>query len=433
MSYSPVDVVGVSAWGRDVGAVTRDPYTDFYVFEYEDSWLSNGVELAPLHMPRRKGTFVFPELPPETFHRLPAMLADALPDRFGNFLVNAWMATQGISESKITPLDRLAYASDRAMGALTFRPPAGPSANDISTVQLADLVTAARAQISGNLRDTGDVHRALAELITVGSSAGGARAKAVLAFNPSTGQMLSGQLAAPEGYEQWLIKFDGVGDPQEQHDPLVSSQQYCRVEYAYYLMATNAGITMSPSMLWPEGPRMHFMTRRFDRGSRGERIHSQTLCALAHLDYNARRTHAYETYFLTAQQLGLDANDMSQIFRRAAFNVMSVNRDDHAKNFSFLLPEDGNWQLAPAYDLTHSNWGGSWTQTQQMSVTGNFAGISLDDFRLMGDRLGVPDIERTLSQVAASIAQWRDFAAIAKVDRPTTDKIAADLEELRPA
>jgi serine/threonine-protein kinase HipA len=430
MSYSPVDVVGVSAWGRDVGAVTLDPYTNFYVFEYEDSWLSDGVELAPLHMPRRRGTYVFPELPPETFHRLPAMLADALPDRFGNYLVDAWMATQGVSASRITPLDRLAYASDRAMGALTFRPPAGPSASDISSVQLADLVTAARAQITGNLKDTEDVHRALAELITVGSSAGGARAKAVLAFNPATGQMLSGQLDAPEGYEPWLIKFDGVGDPQEQRDPLVSSQQYCRVEYAYYLMATNAGIEMSESMLWPEGPRMHFMTRRFDRGARGERIHSQTLCALAHLDYNARRTHAYETYFLTARQLGLGPDEMSQIFRRAVFNVMGVNRDDHAKNFSFLLPEHGRWQLAPAYDVTHSNWGGSWTQAQQMSVSGNFTDITLDDFRLMGDRLEVPGIERTLNDVAQSIAQWRDFADEAMVDQATTDKIAVDLDEL---
>jgi serine/threonine-protein kinase HipA len=244
--------------------------------------------------------------------------------------------------------------------------------------------------------------------------------------------MLSGQLEAPEGYEQWLIKFDGVGDPQEQQDPLVSSQQYCRVEFAYYLMATNAGVAMSESMLWPEGPRMHFMTRRFDRGSMGERIHSQTLCALAHLDYNARRTHAYETYFLTARQLGLGAESMAQIFRRAVFNVMGVNRDDHAKNFSFLLPESGNWQLAPAYDVTHANWGASWTQTQQMSVNGRFVDVTLDDFRSMGDRLEVPDIERTLSEVAASISQWRDFAATAMVDQATTDKIAADLDELRP-
>jgi serine/threonine-protein kinase HipA len=360
------------------------------------------------------------------------MLADALPDRFGNHLVDAWMATQGVAASMIAPLDRLAYASTRAMGALTFRPPTGPRASDISTVQLADLVTAARAQISGNLSDTEDVHRALAELITVGSSAGGARAKAVLAFNPSTGQMRSGQLDAPEGYEQWLMKFDGVGDPLEQRDPLISSQQYCRVEFAYYLMATTAGIHMSESLLWPEGPRMHFLTRRFDRGMNSERIHSQTLCALAHLDYNARRTHAYETYFLTAQQLGLGPESAAEIFRRALFNVMSVNRDDHAKNFSFLLPEGGQWHLAPAYDVTHSNWGASWTQAQQMSVNGKFLDITLDDFRRMGDRFGVPGIEGIVTDVEQAVMNWRDFAAVAQVDQVTTDSIASDLIELRP-
>lgn len=432
MTYSPTDVVGVSVWERDVGAVSLDPDTGFYVFEYEDSWLNDGVELAPIHMPRQRRRFIFPGLAAETFYRLPAMLADALPDRFGNHLVDAWMATQGITASMITPLDRLAYASTRAMGALTFRPPAGPSASDISTVQLADLVTAARAQITGNLRESDDVHRALAELITVGSSAGGARAKAVLAFNPTTGQMRSGQVEAPEGYEHWLMKFDGVGDPQEQGDPLISSQQYCRVEYAYYLMATAAGINMSQSMLWPEGPRRHFMTRRFDRGPKGERIHSQTLCALAHLDYNARRTHAYETYFLTARQLGLGTDTYSQIFRRAVFNVMSVNRDDHAKNFSFLLPEGESWRLAPAYDVTHSSWGASWTQAQQMSVNGAFVGITIDDFRTMGDRFGVPGIEGILNDVARALENWRGFADIADVDQGTTDSIAVDLEEWRP-
>ncbi|HEY5304776.1 MAG TPA: type II toxin-antitoxin system HipA family toxin [Acidimicrobiales bacterium] len=432
MSYSPADVVGVSVWGKDVGAVSLDSDTGFYVFEYEDSWLKDGVELAPIYMPRQRRRFIFPVLPVETFYRLPAMLADALPDRFGNYLVDAWMATQGISASMITPLDRLAYASTRAMGALTFRPPAGSSASEISTVQLADLVTAARAQIAGNLSDSEDVHRALAELITVGSSAGGARAKAVLAFNPTTGQMRSGQIEAPEGYEHWLMKFDGVGDPKEQEDPLISSQQYCRVEFAYYLMATAAGINMSESMLWPEGPRMHFMTRRFDRGPKGERIHSQTLCALAHLDYNARRTHAYETYFLTAQQLGLGTDSSSQIFRRAVFNVMSVNRDDHAKNFSFLLPEGEGWRLAPAYDVTHSNWGASWTQAQQMSVNGAFVGITIDDFRTMGDRFGVPGIEGIIADVAQAIENWREFAALADVDQRTTDSVASDLVELRP-
>lgn len=432
MTYVPTEVIEVSAWGQVVGAVARDPATGYFAFEYDGAWIESGVELAPIHMPLSSRIYLFPELPTATFYRLPAMLADALPDRFGNALVDAWMAEQGIEVSLITPLDRLAYASNRAMGALTFRPPVGPNSADQSAVQLADLVTAARAHITGNLGDSQDIHRALAELITVGSTAGGARAKAVIAYNPSTGQMLSGQLKAPEGYEHWLLKLDGVGDPAGQHDPLVSSQAYCRVEYAYYLMATAAGITMSASQLLAEGSRRHFLTRRFDRGPAGERIHSQTLCALAHLDYNALNAHSYSSYFLTAKQLGLDGDAMTQIFRRAVFNVMGVNRDDHAKNFSFLLPHGGTWRLAPAYDVTHSNWGGSWTESQKMSVNGRFADISLNDLRTMGERHEVPGIERVLADVREALDQWPEFAARAEVDEATTARIAVDLDELRP-
>ena len=432
MTYTPTDVIEVSAWGQVVGAVARDPASGFYAFEYEKAWIRGGVELAPLHMRLSSEIYLFPELPVKTFYRLPAMLADSLPDRFGNSLVDAWMAEQGIEPRSITPLDRLAYASNRAMGALTFEPPLGPDSSGVSAVQLADLVTAARAQISGNLGDSDDIHRALAELITVGSTAGGARAKAVIAYNPATGQMLSGQLDAPEGYEHWLLKLDGVGDPVSQNDPLVSSQQYCRVEYAYYLMATAAGITMSKSQLLSEGPRTHFMTRRFDRGPMGERIHSQTLCALAHLDYNALRAHSYSSYFLTAKQLGLGEDSMAQIFRRMVFNVMSVNRDDHAKNFSFLLAENGEWRLAPAYDVTHSNWGEAWTESQKMSVNGHFVDISLDDLRTVGERHEVPGIKRAIEDVSEALANWHEFAKQADVDKLTTEHIANDLTELRP-
>jgi serine/threonine-protein kinase HipA len=308
----------------------------------------------------------------------------------------------------------------------------GPDDEEISAVQLADLVSAARAQISGNLSDNDDVHRALAELITVGSTAGGARAKAVIAYNPATGQMLSGQLDAPEGYEHWLLKLDGVGDLAGASVGAQSSQQYCRVEYAYYLMARAAGITMTTSQLLAEGARRHFMTKRFDRGPQGERIHSQTLCALAHLDYNARRVHSYSSYFLTAKRLGLGVEAMAEIFRRVVFNVMAVNRDDHAKNFSFLLPQNGQWQLAPAYDVTHANWGASWTESQQMSVNGHFVDITIDDLRSMGDRHDVPGMNKILAEVGVALDQWRDFARTAEVNEETTELIARDLRELRP-
>jgi len=432
VTFTPSDVIEVSAWGRVVGAVALDPTTNFYAFEYDDEWIDTGADVAPIYLPRRRGTFVFPELNRQTFYGLPGMLADALPDRFGNALVNAWMADQGVRESQITALDRLAYASNRAMGALTFAPPTGPPTSEVSMVQLADLVTAARAQISGSFEDSDDVHDALAELITVGSSAGGARAKAVVAYNPTTGQIRSGQFNAPEGYEQWLLKLDGVGDAVGHSDPLGTTQKYCRVEYAYYLMARSAGVEMSESKLLLEDSRAHFMTRRFDRGADNERIHSQTLCALAHLDYNASHAHSYASYFLTARELGLGSDDLQQIFRRVVFNVMASNRDDHAKNYSFLLKERGAWQLAPAYDLTHSNWGVEWTNAHQMSVNGRFLGITLDDLRTLGDQQGVAGIEQVLRDVTLATDYWRDFATEADVDSAVTDQIANDIIEFRP-
>ena len=432
MTHTPAEVIEVSAWGRFVGAVVPDPTTGFYAFQYDDSWIASGADLAPLHLPRRAGVFEFPELSRATFYGLPALLADALPDRFGSALVNAWMAEQGVEPERVTPLDRLAYASTRAMGALSFAPPTGPATSEVSMVQLADLVVAARAQITGTL-DEYDVHEALTSLISVGTSAGGARAKAVLAYNPATGQMRSGQLHAPDGYQQWLLKLDGVGDPvNHPSDPFVTSEEYCRVEYAYYLMAIEAGVEMSESRLLLEGPRAHFMTRRFDRGPSNERVHVQTLCALAHLDYNLARTHSYSSYFLTARALGLGPDARQQMFRRVVFNVMGVNRDDHTKNFSFLLPEHGSWRLAPAYDVTHSYWGGEWTRTHQMSVNGHFDEISLDDLRRLGDLHDVPGIDAVLSDVATATDNWRDFAARAGVNAPTTGKIAHDIDEFRP-
>ena len=431
MSFASVDVIKVSAWGRAVGFVARDPSTNYYAFEYDDEWIRSGADLSPLHLPRRTGVFEFPQLSRDTYYGLPAMVADALPDKFGNALVTAWLADRGVSAADITALDRLAYASERTMGALTFAPPTGPLPGDVNMVDVAQLVVAARAALHGDMSSRG-VHDALHQLTNVGSTAGGARAKAVVAYNPQTQEMRSGQLDAPEGFEQWLIKLDGVGDPTSvRADPSVTSQQYCRVEFAYYLMALRAGLVMSPSFLLPEGPRVHFMTKRFDRGPENLRLHLQSLCALDHLDFNLARTHSYSSYFLVAERLGLNASDRDQIFRRIAFNVMGVNHDDHTKNVSFLLPEDGQWELTPAYDVTHANWGSDWTAQHQMSINGRFSEITLDDLRTMGDRHNVPGIENALREVAAAIATWPEVATASDVDDATIKKVGSDLEMFR--
>jgi len=441
MTYVPVSAVEVRAWGAPVGAVALDPSTGFYAFEYTDEWQRRGLQLAPLDMPLSGRTFEFPDLAEGTYHRLPPLLADALPDAFGNALVNAWMAEQGVRPEEITPLDRLAYAADRAIGALTFHPPAREDSNGITAVQLADLVTAARGLVRGDFSTAATMQEALQQLIQVGTSAGGARAKAVIAFHPETGQVRSGQGDVPDGFEHWIIKLDGVtatnAGPQIEGvpDPLGSSAPYGRIEYAYYLMALEAGLEMAECRLLPEGPRTHFLTRRFDRGPAGARHHVLTLCAMAQLDYRMRDTHSYAQYFQTIEALGLGHEAREQAFRRMAFNVCAVNRDDHTKNLAFLLRQGVTaWQLAPAYDVTHAyNPRGEWTQRHQMSVNGRFDAVTRKDLYAVGEQFDVPGYRGLVRDVTRVVDSWPDFAQQAGLGATETDRIAQDLAAARPA
>lgn len=431
MTYTPVDLVEVRAWGRTVGAVAFDPATEFYAFEYDSEWVATGQQLAPLQMPNQPGTFVFPDLSPETFQRLPAMIADGLPDRFGNALVNAWMEEHGVRTTDITPLDRLAYASDRSMGALEFRPPASSPADEVTAVQLADLVTAARSAVAGDLAAA--PKDALHDLIEVGTSAGGARAKAVIAYNPDTGQMRSGQFGAPEGFEHWLIKLDGVGgDPSREGAGLTSGAGYGRIEFAYHRMASAAGVAMTECQLLPEGPRTHFMTRRFDRLPDGVRVHLQSLCGLAGLDFNMAGAHSYAQYLRVIDDLNLGEDARAQAFRRIVFNVAAMNRDDHTKNLAFLLPEIGEWELAPAFDITHAhNPAGRWTGSHQMSIEGKRDDIGLDDLYRLADKFGVPGYRTVVTEVVEAVDQWPEFAREAGVDAETVGRVADDLASVR--
>jgi serine/threonine-protein kinase HipA len=427
LTYTATDLIEVRAWGRTVGAVALDPVSGFYAFEYDPAWVESGAHLAPLEMPNQPGAFVFPDLSPDTFQRLPAMIADCLPDRFGNALVNAWMEEQGVTAGAVTPLDRLAYAADRSMGALEFRPPASQSSDGVTAVQLADLVTAARSAVVGDLDAAPE--DALRELIQVGTSAGGARAKAVIAYNPDTGQIRTGQLEAPEGYEHWLLKLDGVGsDPSREGVAFAAGTGFGRIEFGYYLMASMAGVTMAESKLLPEGPRTHFMTRRFDRLPDGERIHLQSLCGLAGLDFNMAGAHSYSQYLGVIDHLGLDEDAREQAFRRIVFNVAAMNRDDHTKNLAFLLPENSAWALAPAFDVTHAhNPAGQWTGSHQMSIQGKRDAIDLEDLYRFGDKHRVPGYRSVVAEVLEAVRSWPDFAAEAGVDRPTAARIAADI------
>lgn len=428
--YRPVNLIEVRAWGSTVGAVSADPNMAYYVFEYDPKWQARGIELAPLTMPIAQALHVFPLLPEATFKRLPAMLADALPDDFGNALIDAYLAKEGVAKEAITPLDRLAYMGGRGVGALEFRPARGPRHSKTTAVKISQLVTSSRQALAGKFDGDRETEAAIMNLIQVGTSAGGARAKAVIAWNPNTNEIRSGQLPADAGFDYWLLKLDGVGKDHE----LGTGGHYGRIEYAYHLMATAAGIAMSECRLLEENGRAHFMTRRFDRQDETKQ-HVQTLCAMQHLDYKQRGTHDYNQYFQTIAALKLTKDELAEGFRRMVFNVLAANCDDHTKNFSFLMNQAGQWQLTPAYDLTHAyNPKGERTyqQTYQhfLSVNGKFRNIVRADFETVGDRFLVPGYRGIIKQVAEAIRRWPEFAATAGLPAKEVGRIQEDFPAL---
>ncbi|GHU06897.1 toxin HipA [Betaproteobacteria bacterium] len=429
--YQPVHVVEVSLWGTHIGSVALDPAYDYYVFAYTSEFASRGIEPAPLHMPVVAGEpYLYTDLPEATYKRLPAMLGDALPDDFGNALINRYMAAQGIATQNVTALDRLAYMGKRAMGALTFKPSRGPTRHKPTAIELNALVEQARRAVTGFMDDDEHTNAALRSIIDVGTSAGGARAKAVIALHPETGEMRSGQMDAPEGFEHWLLKFDGMGADQE----LGSSSDYGRIEYAYYSMARAAGIRIADCRLLQENGRAHFMTKRFDREGQSVRHHMQTLCAMAHVDYKKKGANAYAQLFDTIAQLELPYEDMEEAFRRMVFNVMGRNCDDHSKNFSFLLRKDSTvWTLAPAYDITFAhNPQGEWTNQHLMSINGKFKDFEIADLLAEARRFGIGSASRVIDEVRTALQGWSDFAQVAELPESRMLEIKGQLLTLDP-
>jgi len=427
--YKPVGIIEVRIWGRRAGALVLDPRLGYYVFEYDRAFVATGIELAPLTMPLAMASspFAFPDLPELTFKRLPGMIADALPDDFGNLLIEAWMATKGVDRSGITSLDRLAYMGRRGTGALEFKP-ALAAGQKSTAIKLSRLVESARQAIQGDISTDHMAKAALQQIIQVGTSAGGARAKAAIAWNPETNEIRSGQFDVDPGFEHWILKFDGMGADRE----LGGSQSYGRIEYAYYLMACRAGIPMSACRLMEENERAHFMTRRFDRDG-NTRHHMQTLCAMIHLDYKQKATHDYGQLFMAIERLQLGYAATEEAFRRMAFNVMAANCDDHTKNFSFILRQGGKWELAPAYDLTHAyNPEGEWTYQHLMAVNGKFGDVRLEDFLIAADRFGIGSPKKILGQVQEAVESWPQFATEAGVRESDAKRIGGHHQRLLP-
>jgi serine/threonine-protein kinase HipA len=425
-TFRAVNSIEVRIWDQMVGAIALDPRTTYYAFEYAPAFRRTGMELAPLTMNARRavGPFVFPNLPELTFKRLPAALSDALPDDFGNALINAWMVRQGVAPEAVTPLDRLAYMGHRGMGALEFRPARGPEAGAHAAIKMGQLVEKARQAVQGTLDNDSHAAAALQQIISVGTSAGGARAKAVIAFNPNTREIRAGQFDVEPGFEHWLLKFDGVtkGDFE-----LGLSAEFGRVEYAYHLMAVASGISMTECDLLEESGRAHFMTRRFDREG-NQKHHIQSLCAMQEMDFKQLATHSYEQLFQTIKGgLGLPYEDLVEAYRRMVFNIMSANNDDHTKNFAFRLKQGGLWELAPAYDITHAyNPKGQWTYQHQMSVNGKFRDIAEDDLRTIAERFYIGNAREIIGEVRNAVSDWPLYSGAAGVEVGTGKLIAED-------
>ena len=423
-------VIEVRIWANRVGAVAPDPRLGCYVFAYDPLWRKSGIELAPITMPLNdsRTTFAFPNLSEPSYKRLPGLLADALPDDFGNTLIDAWMSRKGVEKRNVTVLDRLSYMGRRGMGALEFKPARGAHRESAEPLEMKSLVEAARMAIQGDLSGDVESQAAIANIIRVGTSAGGARAKAVVTWNQETHQIRSGQFDAEPGFEHWLLKFDGVGRDSE----LGGSADYGRIEYAYHLMASAAGIKMSPCRLLEENGRAHFMTRRFDRDVKNQETvkhHVQTLCAIDHMDFKQRATHDYSQLFMVISNLRLGDDAISQAFRRMAFNVMAKNCDDHTKNFAFLLKQGESWELAPAYDITHAyNPHGEWTYQHLMSVNGKFNGIKRSDLLAEAERFGVRRPLDLLNEVRSALDSWQQFSTDAGLNSITAHAIATDFE-----
>ncbi|MFM2156934.1 MAG: hypothetical protein RL516_1683 [Bacteroidota bacterium] len=413
-----MDVALVKIWGELAGAVAWDERTGIATFEYDSGFKENNWDLSPLkmsiHDPRK--VFSFPELRRgksdmlDSFKGMPGLLADVLPDKYGHHLINLWLAQQGRSQDSMNPVEMLCFIGTRGMGALEFEPANFKESKRAFVIEMDSLVDIAKKMLnqkstfSANLKK--EEEQAMMEIVKIGTSAGGARPKAVIAYNEKTGEVRSGQTKAPSGFEHWLLKLDGVSDIQ-----LGASEGYGRVEMAYYKMAIACGIDMMPSYLLEENGRAHFMTKRFDREDGEVKHHIQTFCAINHYDYNAVTSFSYEQLFQTMRMLKLSYAEAEQMFRRMVFNVIARNCDDHTKNFAFRLKRDSAWELAPAYDLCHAyKPNHQWVSQHALSINGKRKDITKNDLLLIGKSIRCKQANAIIDEIESIIMNWNMFA-----------------------
>lgn len=424
----------VNIWNNRVGAIAWNAGRGMGTFEFEPSFIADDINIAPLKMPftaAQNRTFNFPELRNSSaFKGIPGLLADSLPDRYGNALINTWLARNGRPSDSLNPVEMLCFIGKRGMGALEFEPavPKGPETSTIveisSLVKIANDILSGRQDFTTSLSDNEE--QALLDILKIGTSAGGARAKAVIAFNPLTNEVRSGQVSAPKGFSHWIIKFDGVTDSQ-----FGATYGYGRVEMAYYLMAKAAEIEMTECRLLEENGRAHFMTRRFDREPGRGKIHVQSFCAMQHYDFTDVTSYSYEQLFETMRMLVLPYPEAEQLFRRMVFNVIARNCDDHTKNFAFLMDKTGVWKISPAFDICHSYRPGStWVSQQSLSVNGKRKDITREDFLSVAKNMNIKKAGNIVTQINDVVKNWQSYAEEIRVKPEMRDAINKTLINL---
>lgn len=420
-----VRTVKVKMWGSTIGYIHRQD-NGLIGFQYDENFIPSGIEVSPIKMPLSDLTYSFPALSEETFNGLPGMIADSLPDKFGNIVIKRYLESQGRAEDSLTALEKLCYTGQRGMGALEYEP--AVDITDINEEVDIDALTKLASDILSereNLNIKYDDNM-LAQLMQGSSSVGGARAKTLIALNPETNVVRSGQINAGEGFEYWLLKFDGIANNKDK-DEEPDNKEYTRIEYAYYLMAKEAGIKMSECRLLKENGRAHFMTKRFDRkGTRGEKLHMQSLCAIAHMDFNSPRMYSYEDAFSVMRQLQLPYVDFVQMYKRMLFNEYAKNYDDHTKNVTFLMDKKGVWSLSPAYDMTFSySRISTWVNAHQMLINGKADEITRDDFIKVAEKAGIKktEAEKCINQVRDAVLKWTGCAEKAGLSLKNAERI----------
>lgn len=414
-----MDTAYVNLWNKRVGAILWDPERSIGIFEYEPDFVRYGWDISPFMVPieQEGNRFSFPDLVrTSTFDGLPGLLSDSLPDKFGNSLIDAWLLKNGRPAGSLNPVEKLCFVGKRGMGALEFEPVVPKSTDNATKLEISELIETAgeilrnRESFISNLKK--DEEKALADILKIGTSAGGARAKALIAFNEETSEVRSGQSDAPKGFQHWLFKFDGVHDTQ-----FGETYGFGRVEMAYYLMAISCGIEMTECRLYEENGRAHFMTKRFDRVPGKGKAHVQSFCAMRHFDFQDIASYQYEQLFDTMRGLGLPYPQAEQLFRRMVFNVLARNCDDHTKNFAFIMDKDGLWSLAPAFDVCHAYRPGStWVSRHCLSVNGKRENITRDDFLTVAAQMNIKKASTIIDEVKNAVNKWDKFASEVEVE-----------------